>query len=103
MQAFDLRPGYLTGESRQRRRLRFMGYPATVFLIVVFSHRIVFIQGHLMRMAHSGQGFTQGSILDPQQKYVRRISYMIYAAIFETGTRGVRQSLFITNTVIALL
>jgi hypothetical protein len=48
--------------------------PAAVHLITVFSHCTVFIQGYLMGRANSLEGFTQSSILDPQQKYVRRIS-----------------------------
>ena len=56
-----------------------------------------------MGMANSGEGFTQGLILDPQQKYVRRIFYTIYAAIFGIGTHGVRQLLFIMDMAIALL
>lgn len=55
-----------------------------------------------MGRANSLEGFTQSSILDPQQKYVRRISQMIYAAIFGTGTHGVRQ-LFIKSMTVALL
>jgi hypothetical protein len=55
------------------------------------------IKDILWGWANSLEGFTQRSIFDPQQKYVRRISYMIYAVIFGKGTHGVRQLFFMNR------